>query len=276
MSRLIVVVNNQVAFGPLMGEHGLSIWLEHRGLNILYDTGAGRALMPNLESLQMDPNKLDAAVLSHGHFDHTGGLAQLLQARSEPLTVYCHPAVFASHVHALDDGTTMEIGPPLGSQAAYEAIGARFQMVTEPVSPWPGVTLLAPIPRVTEFEGPAPGLFSQRDGDLIPDPFDDDLAMLVEGDEGFSVVTGCAHAGAINVLLAAEDAAGGPVRLLVGGTHLGPAPARQQRHALGELKRRAHLYVAAGHCTGAEMEATLARELGERFIPLEASLAMQL
>lgn len=276
MSRLIVVVDNRVAFGPLMGEHGLSLWLQHEGLNILYDTGAGRALMPNLKELKLDPATLDAVVLSHGHFDHTGGLSALLLARSQPLPIYCHPAVFARHLHHLDDDTLMEIGPPLGPQTEYEDLGARFHMITEPVSPWPGITLLAPIPRVTEFEGPAPGLLSEKDGKLVPDPFDEDLAMLVKGEEGYTVITGCAHSGAINLLLAAEEAAGEAVRLLVGGTHLGPAPERQQRLALAELKRRVHLHVAAGHCTGAAMEVRLAHELGERYIPLEASQVLKL
>ena len=276
MSRLIVVVDNRVAFGPLLGEHGLSLWLEHEGLNILYDTSPGRALMPNLGQLGLDPKVLDAVVLSHGHFDHTGGLPDVLSARSEPLPVWCHPAVFNPHVHQLDNGTLMNIGPPLGPQSAYEKLGAHFHMVTEPVSPWPGITLLAPIPRVTEFEGFGPGLMTEVNGKLVPDPFDDDLAMLVKGDEGYTVVTGCAHSGVINVMLAAEEAAGEAVRLVVGGTHLGPAPERQQRLAIAELKRRVHLHVAAGHCTGAAMEVRLAHELGDRYIPLEASQVLKL
>ena len=98
------------------------------------------------------------------------------------------------YLHQLDDGTLREIGPPLGPQSEYEKLGARFHMVTEPVSPWPGINLLAPIPRVTEFEGPAPNLMSEKNGELVPDPFNDDLAMLVKGDEGYTVVTGCAWA----------------------------------------------------------------------------------
>ena len=111
MSRITVVVDNLVAqVSPLFGEYGLSVWIEHEGFNILYDTGIGRALLPNLESLGLDPNLLDALVLSHGHYDHTGGLEALLGMRQEPLPVYCHLGVFAPHL-ADHLGQRREVGP---------------------------------------------------------------------------------------------------------------------------------------------------------------------
>lgn len=276
MSRLIVVVDNTVGVTSLLGEHGVSMWLEHQGLNLLYDTGAGFALLPNLEALGLDPNDLDGLVLSHGHHDHTGGLAGLLNARSEPLDIWCHPSVFGSHLVRHEGMPAREIGPPLGGQEQYEAAGARFHFIEENANPWEGITLLASIERATDFEGPAPGLMALIDGELAPDPFPDDLAMLVHGDAGPAVLTGCAHAGVINVLLAAEAVAAGPLQAVIGGTHLGPAPVAQQSRALEELLDRPELHVVSGHCTGAAMNALLARTLGERFIPLQAGLVLEL
>jgi 7,8-dihydropterin-6-yl-methyl-4-(beta-D-ribofuranosyl)aminobenzene 5'-phosphate synthase len=264
MSRVTVVVDNLVGHvSSLYGEHGLCMWLEHGGRNILYDTGMGRALLPNLKTLELDPNRLDALVLSHGHYDHTGGLEALLRERNEPLPVCCHAEAFAPHLSE-NQGKRREVGPPL-TQVAYEALGARFHLVERHAEPWPGITLLTDIPRRTGYEVPAPALVTVRDGQVLPDPFHDDLSVLVHGDKGWAVLTGCAHSGVVNILLDAEEKAGAPVELLVGGTHLGPAPAAQQEAALAELASRQGLRVVAGHCTGPVMAGRMQAALGERF-----------
>lgn len=275
MSRLTVVVNNAVTpASPLLGEHGLSMWLEHQGLNLLYDTGRGRALLPNLEALNLDPASLDAVVLSHGHYDHSGGLAELLKLRGRPTPVWCHPAAFGLHL-VQDQPAPREVGPRL-SQAQYEELGAVFHWARGNSQPWPGVTLLTDIPRRTAFEAPAPELLTRRGDALIPDPLEDDLALLVLGAKGPAVLTGCAHAGALNVLAAAREAAGRPLALLAGGTHLGPAPAAQQEASLKALAAAPGLQVAAGHCTGLSMAGRLQAALGPRFRHLEAGRVLEL
>ncbi|MCB2226994.1 MAG: MBL fold metallo-hydrolase [Desulfarculaceae bacterium] len=278
MSRLTVVVENSVGFAsPLLGEHGLSMWVEHQGRNILYDTGMGQALINNLKVLGLDPGELDGVVISHGHYDHAGGLEALLRERSEPIGVWCHQNVFGCHMSQHLPGDTLrEIGPPL-PQAGYEALGARFHFVDGPMEPWPGVMLLAPIARQTGFEGPMANLVTKQGGEVVPDPLPDDLAMLIEAPNGPVCLTGCAHAGAINVLLAAGEASGRPVSLLIGGTHLGPAPAEQQAAALAELAARPQLRVIAGHCTGLGMCARMLAELGEeRFGHLSAGMSLEI
>ncbi len=265
MSRLTVVVENLVAdVSPLLAEHGLSIWIEHNGTHILYDTGSGLALLPNLASLDYEPELLDALVLSHGHYDHMGGLESLLRVRNEPLLIYCHPDVFSTHL-ANDDGELSNVGSPK-SQKEYEALGARFVFVHRKETPWPGITLLTDIPRVTTFEQAIPGLVSMQDGEIILDPFHDDLAVVIEGEQGLAVVTGCAHAGVVNVLKDSENNLGQRADVLIGGTHLGPASPQQQDAALEELASRSDLDVAAGHCTGPVIASRMQMLLGERFI----------
>ncbi|MGD8561863.1 MAG: MBL fold metallo-hydrolase [Desulfarculaceae bacterium] len=278
MTKLIVVSDNEVHLPGLAVEHGLAIWVEAPWGAILYDTGQGQTLLPNLERLQLDPVRLQGVVISHGHYDHIGGLAALLRVRQQQgkkTPVWCHQAVFTPHLKQADNEIS-DVGPPQGPGSAYTALGAEFHWVEGQADPWPGVTLMAPIPRRTSFEGPAPNLVTRQGEGLISDPFEDDLAMLLAGPQGPVVVTGCAHAGVINVLMHAESIAGQPPVLLVGGTHLGPAPAAQQEAALAELASREDLQVAVGHCTGKEMAVRMGRILGQRFWGLGAGRVMEI
>lgn len=270
MARLVCVVDNEAARGGLATEHGLALWLEHGGRRILYDTGAGGALLPNLAELGLSPAALDAVVLSHGHYDHMGGLAGLLAARGAPLEVHAHPGVFGPHFKAFRGGK-VDIGAPHG-QAELEELGARFVWARGQARPWPGVLLLNEIPRVTEFEPDMPDLLADGPG---PDPFPDDMALALEGRYGPAVLTGCAHAGAVNVLLAAEAALAEPPVWLIGGTHFGALPEARVRRAAHELVGRAQLKVAAGHCTGDAVH-LLARLLGGRFTHLAAGVDLEL
>ena len=268
MTKVTVVVENTALRNGLMSEHGLSLWIENESGNLLYDTGAGKCLMPNLKALGLDPTILDGVVLSHGHHDHTGGLAALLMLRKDAgldTGVWCHPDAFASHLKEEANGFLHDVGTQLGRREEYEKLGARFNMVEGFAEPLAGVTLLAPIPRRTDFEGPAPTLVVlDAKGQVAPDPFRDDLAVVLPAKDGIAVLTGCAHSGAVNVLLAAQEHTGKRPVLLLGGTHLGPAPNAQREKALAELSARRELKVAAGHCTGPEFVRVLAEELGER------------
>jgi 7,8-dihydropterin-6-yl-methyl-4-(beta-D-ribofuranosyl)aminobenzene 5'-phosphate synthase len=276
MTRITVVVDNQPGARGLATEWGFSLWIEHRELNLLYDTGQGPALLGNLAALGLEPSRLDAVVISHGHHDHVGGLAELLRARGDaPLEVWCHPGVFDAHYLEQEGGEPRDIGPPLGGRAPYEDLGAVFRFVEEPLKVWPGVLLLAPVPRLCYHEEPAPGLVTSLGSSLVPDPVIEDMPLLLETASGPVLLTGCAHAGVINILTMAEQALGTPPAWLVGGLHLDRVRPGQRLAGLEHLGRMADLRVAAGHCTGPEALALLNQALGTRLLPLAVGQALE-
>ena len=274
MTSLTVVVDNQAGAPDLAAEWGLALWVEHQGQALLYDTGQGQALLPNLRTLGLDPARLAAVVISHGHFDHIGGLAALLGARREPLDVWCHPGVFDAHLKQ-ENERLKDIGAPLGGRALYEDRGARFRFVARPVQPWPGVSLLAPIPRLASHEGPGAGLTTLLGSVPMPDPIGEDLALGLDTPAGLVVLTGCAHAGVVNTLSFARKVLGRPAAWLAGGLHLEGLEPHLLEPTMAHLEGLPGLRVAAGHCTGASAAQELSRRLAGRFQTLGAGLRLE-
>jgi len=262
--RLTIVCENSVGKPlPLLGEHGFACLLDCQAGRILFDTGRGTSLLPNLAVLGIDPATIEAVVLSHGHDDHTGGLLPLLMEIG-PRPVYAHPGIFSERYHQRIDARRA-----IGMQASREELekaGARFRLLEEFVELGHGLWFSGPIPRHSPLETGDPALVCiDGHGEIYPDPLADDVALAVETPKGLVIVLGCAHAGLINTLehfrtrLARRS-----VHVVIGGTHLGPASSAQFEATVRYLKQLDSTRLCACHCTGLQQTADLQSRLSKR------------
>lgn len=227
---------------PLMGEHGLSLYIES-DIRILFDMGQSRLFAENARRVGVNLREVDVAVISHGHYDHGGGLRHFLEI-NDSADVLMGEGAFTPR-YAIN-GHWRFIG-------IEEIRDDRIKFISKTES-FPGFTVIRDFGDL--FERP-PGnrtLFACLNGEPVPDSFSDELAIVIEDEGHLNLITGCSHNGILNIVSKAYDIFHKPVDLLVGGFHLeGPSEGVASR--LGEFVRGP---VYTGHCTSEEARLSLA------------------
>jgi 7,8-dihydropterin-6-yl-methyl-4-(beta-D-ribofuranosyl)aminobenzene 5'-phosphate synthase len=271
--RLTIVVENSAPRGnsSVWAQHGLSIFLDLdfglERMKLLWDAGASSEVMlHNADALHIDLSHLDLICLSHGHYDHTGGLMGILQRVNGRICVLAHPNVFAPKLGT--NPTLKFIGPPF-TRTQAEAAGAIMLDCIGPAAIAPGVMTTGEVARQEAFEKVV-GFCTVKDGQYCEDNIPDDqaLAINIEG-KGLAVITGCAHAGIINTIKHAQKITGvEELYAVIGGFHLMGADDKRIDATAEALHELDPAIVRPGHCTGQKAVCRLQEALGERCRPL--------
>ncbi|HDP81460.1 MAG TPA: MBL fold metallo-hydrolase [Spirochaetes bacterium] len=268
MVKISVICENTVLTSlRAIGEHGLSLLIESEDTT-LFDTGQGFCLLHNMQAFGKDPAAIQRVVISHGHYDHTGGLYDLIGKAGKKMPVYIHPDAFHEKL-AVIPGPRGAIEVPIGMQRSrqeYLAAGADFVPAEKVTAVTKGVTAFSSIPRPGNWKGWDDRLKVRSNGVIADDPFNDDLTLLLETASGPVVLLGCAHAGMVDILdyISAETGLK-EFHAVIGGTHLGSAPENYRLLAGDTLERYGVKVIATSHCTGLPAACELSQRFGDRF-----------
>jgi len=271
-SRVVILVENTAPLPGLRGEYGFAALIEHGGKKVLFDTGSHDALIHNSMVLGIDLSDLDAVIISHGHFDHTGGLRPLIEKHHIPV-IYAHPRLFYPRPFPLGNGTYREIGCAFSRQD-IESRDIRLEEVDSFREIWPGVCISGEIPRRTGYEDVGGHFKVNINGQILDDHIPDDMALIIKSEEGLVIVSGCAHAGMVNIINYALTKTGADkITAFIGGTHLITASEERLQKTVADLKKINVDKIILSHCSGFYAAARLYNELGAKVIKGDAGMA---
>ncbi|MFP4143638.1 MAG: MBL fold metallo-hydrolase [Phycisphaeraceae bacterium] len=264
--RITTLVENTAGGRGTLGEHGLAFWIETPAGCALFDTGqTAEVLVHNARRLGADLARAEAVVLSHGHYDHTGGLAEVLR-RTGDVRLRLHPAALARRFSQSATGEVREVGMPAElDEAALTSLAGAICWTERPAEVLPGLRVTGPIPRETDFEDTGGRFFLDAEC-RRPDPIEDDQALFFAGEAGTVVLLGCAHAGVVNTLRYVRRLTGAaPIQAVIGGMHLLHASGHRLEQTLQALEEFDVRQIAPGHCTGGPASALLWGHFPERW-----------
>lgn len=263
---ITTLVENTTSSPGLLAEHGLSFWIEYGNRHVLFDTGQSDLIVRNAKALNVDLAQADAIVLSHGHYDHTGGLSAVLGIAPKAL-IYLHPAAIELKF-SRSSSKPCSIGMP---DSAKKAIRGRHVIWTEsPTQVFDGIGLTGQVPRTNSFEDVG-GYFFLDEGCRQPDPLLDDQALFIESSKGLVIVFGCAHAGVVNTLQWISNINRRKhFYAVMGGMHLLNANRIRIANTIEAFKKYDIKKIIPLHCTGQEAIDTMENAFGDKCLCLGA------
>jgi 7,8-dihydropterin-6-yl-methyl-4-(beta-D-ribofuranosyl)aminobenzene 5'-phosphate synthase len=272
--QITTLSENCVAVGArnLIGEWGLSILIETDNEKIMFDTGASISVAHNARILGKDLSQVSKIALSHGHYDHTGGLADVLR-RTGKVEVIAHPDVWSLKYVRYGEYEGY-IGIPFRREE-LETLGASFNLTPDPVNITNEIMTTGVVPMVTEYEQIDTVMFVKEGDNLQPDPLADDLSLIIKTEQGLVVLLGCAHRGIINVLRQVQKLVPGrSIDTVIGGAHLMFSSPEKIEQTIRELKEFGIRRLGCSHCTGFGPMVRLAQEFGDIFFPNNAGTSV--
>ncbi|MEM0449716.1 MAG: MBL fold metallo-hydrolase, partial [Methanomassiliicoccales archaeon] len=226
--------------------HGLSLFVENdKGHKILIDTGPSETvILNNLETMDLKPTDFQAVFITHGHFDHVGGLIPFIK---EKIPIFTHPMTFKGKRYSLRANTKVDISSPTNVLEAL--FQAKMNLFSTSIELMPGVKTSGEIPRITDFERPLNFLRDERDK-ITEDFIIEEQAIYISTKKGLVIITGCAHSGIVNIVTHAKRTTGSKIHMVIGGLHLGEASQERIRITMDQLKNLGVDKIAPLHCSG--------------------------
>lgn len=269
--QIKTLIENTASTPELYSEHGLSLYIKTADKQILFDTGASDAFIKNAQKLGIDLSQVDSVVLSHGHYDHGGGLNAFNKINNHA-KIYIHPNAFDAHYSQRPNGEQANIG------------------IDSTIATWPNIIKTAPchkiypdawlfsgVPGTPKSLKANKGLYMEQNNQLIVDTFTHEQNLVIQTGNHNTLITGCAHNGIVNIVEHYKTLTGSYPHIVIGGFHLtrrGVAEDSAVVEAIAQALLKTGAVYHTGHCTGDVVFEQMKKVMGERLLRIRAGVGV--
>ncbi len=239
--QITTIIDNYVPASPFHGEHGLSILIETTDKKILIDVGQSNLFAENTKNIGIKLEEITDLVISHGHYDHTGGL-QTFFDKNATANIYIHP-------HSLKN--KLNVNKYIGIPEEYKpTIKQRATMITTNTEISENIHLIANTKIYNQDLTNFKNMYIQENGERKTDTFEDELFIAIIEDNQINIITGCSHRGITNIMQTATELFKLPINLIFGGLHLKSSGETRRQNIINKIAEIGVNKLVTNHCTG--------------------------
>lgn len=265
--KITTLIENQAGEDEnLHTEHGLSVYVEVDGKHILFDTGQSGNFIDNAKELNIDLKKLDYVIISHGHYDHSGGFERLVKEINPNIKLYIGNGFFNKKYSLISEDNYEYIGNPFDESFLKEKKIPTEYINQDVINITENLSIFTNFNRKKEFENTNQDMYLKENGKYKKDIFLDEISMGIKTDKGLFVIVGCSHVGIVNILGTIIQRTNMDIYALIGGTHLIKEDNEKINKTIEYIKEKNIKLVGACHCTGKQGLTMLSQQLEENFI----------
>lgn len=260
------LMENKTDTPGIVAEHGLSIYIEADGKKILFDAGATDLVMENARALDIHLEDVDLAVVSHGHYDHTGGFPAFSRINAEA-PIYIHKNAFRKSFGLTDGEPEKEISAIRWTDAERRELEPRLVYTDGPLRITENICITGTVPYAAGTRPTETFYYYDDNGERIADDMSHEQCLIIRQPQGLCVFSGCSHRGVVSALEAGKAMFPGErIAMLAAGMHLYSASAEDRTCVVEQVVAENLDRVIPVHCTGIKAICDLKAALGERCI----------
>ncbi|WP_196592742.1 MBL fold metallo-hydrolase [Pectinatus sottacetonis] len=251
---------------PLCYEHGFSLFIEFAGKKIIFDTGQTASYIKNAERLSIPLKKADILIVSHGHYDHSGGVMKTLGLLENKIKMYVGNEFFALKYKKMENATYRFNGINFTENDLKNNYVQLYKISDDMTFVSDKIILFKNFVPSNDFEKRNPKFMVKKGNDMLPDSFADEIVLGLITTKGLVVIAGCSHVGIVNILTNITARINVPVYAVLGGTHLVEADTNRIDKTIAAFRKMNIKYIAVSHCTGEAGIAAIRQNMKDQFI----------
>ncbi|MCQ4637760.1 MBL fold metallo-hydrolase [Anaerovorax odorimutans] len=264
--RFKFLMENKTEGSGCVAEHGLSIYIEAQGRKLLFDTGASPLFAENAKKMGVDLSQVETLIISHGHYDHTGGVPQFCEI-NKIAPIYIHQGAFYETYGKKNGKWEEQTSGIRWSDHERSQIDPRIVRTDQVTWLSEDIAISGTIPKIPGFEPTETFYRRYEDGSCEPDPMDHEQILVIKEPEGLYVFSGCSHRGVVPAIRYAREIFDGErIAVLVAGMHLYSAGKDMRRKVVEQVLKEEMDLVMPVHCTGIDAICDLKAALGDKCV----------